>query len=214
MMQLCENPRVPKVVDHDARREELARAVRRVVVRSGVEGATVRAVAAEAGWSMGSLRYYFRTQGELLDFALTSMTKELPARVVAVLERQEPGLARAQAVLEQMLPLDDDRLAEATVYLAFMARARVGGSPASVAELAWDGERHLCGIAVADALGLAPPTRVGAVPRHLREAVDELQVFVDGLTFLAATLPGHMAPRRARALLRAELASLVDRHAR
>jgi AcrR family transcriptional regulator len=205
---------VPKVVDHDARREELARAVRRVVVRSGVEGATVRAVAAEAGWSMGSLRYYFRTQGELLDFALTSMTTELPARIAAVLERQEPGPARAQAVLEEMLPLDEDRLAEATVYLAFMARARVGGSGTQLAELAWDGERHVCGIAAADALGLAPPTRVGAVPRHLRGAVDELHVFVDGLTVLGATLPERLTPRRARALLRAQLASLVDRHAR
>lgn len=53
---------MPKVVDHERRREDLARAVWAVVARAGVDGATVRAVATEAGWSIGALRYYFATQ--------------------------------------------------------------------------------------------------------------------------------------------------------
>lgn len=72
---------VPKVVDHDQRREELARAVWAVIARAGVEGATVRAVAAEAGWSMGALRYYFATQDGLLRFALEVMLRRTPERL-------------------------------------------------------------------------------------------------------------------------------------
>ena len=48
---------MPKVVDHAARREQLAAALWRVVVRDGVEAASLRRVAAEAGWSVGSLRH-------------------------------------------------------------------------------------------------------------------------------------------------------------
>lgn len=208
-MHLCENTGMPRIVDHAQRRAELGAAVRRVVAHRGVEGATVRSVATEAGWSMGALRYYFTTQDALLDFALDTMLAELPVRVGAILDAQEPGLARAQAVLEQLLPLDDDRLAEVRVYLAFMARVRTREERHDLAELAWVGERHACALAVADVTGQEPPSRVGAVPPHLVEAVDVLQVFVDGLTFLGATLPERLGPDRARALLRARLVALV-----
>lgn len=209
VMQLCENSRMPRVVDHEQRRSELAGAVRRVVAGHGVEGATVRAVAAEAGWSMGALRYYFMSQDDLLDFALDTMLAEVPVRVQQVLAAEEPGLDRAQAVLEQLLPLDDARLAEVRVYLAFMARVRTRDARRDVVELAWAGERHVCALAVADVTGQDPPEELGTVPPHLVEAVDDLQVFVDGLTFLGATVPGRLGPTRARALLRARLQALV-----
>lgn len=209
LVQPCENNVVPKIVDHDQRRAELGAAVRRVVARAGVEGATVRAVAAEAGWSMGALRYYFGTQDELLDFAVGASLSDIPVRLRRILDTQESGPARARALIEEMLPLDDDRLAEVRVYLAFMARVRTEDGRPGLAENAWHGERHVCGLAVADVTGLAPPTEVGVVPRHLRDAVDDLHVFVDGLTFLGATIPSQLTPARARDLLRARLDSLA-----
>lgn len=201
---------MPKVVDHEQRRAELGAAVRRVVARAGVEGATVRAVAREAGWSMGALRYYFGTQDELLDFALESSLSAIPLRLARVLETQPPGLSRAQALVEELLPLDEHRMAEVRVYLAFMARVRADDGPPGVAEQLWHGERHVCGVAVADATGEAPPTVLGVVPRHLAARVDALQVFVDGLSFLGATIPGRMTAARARALVRAQLELLSE----
>ena len=206
--RLCENDRVPKVVDHEQRRAELGAAVRRLVARSGVEGATVRAVAREAGWSMGALRYYFGTQDELLDFALEASLADIPVRLARVLGTRQPGLRRAQALVEELLPLDDRRMAEVRVYLAFMARVRTEDRALGVAERLWHGERHVCGLALADVTGEAPPTVVGVVPRHLRARVDELQVFVDGLSFLGATIPGRMTAARATTLVRAELERL------
>ena len=46
---------MPKVVDHEERRRELAHAVWRVIRRQGVDRASVRTVALEAGWSPGAL---------------------------------------------------------------------------------------------------------------------------------------------------------------
>ncbi|MFC7491909.1 MULTISPECIES: TetR/AcrR family transcriptional regulator [unclassified Knoellia] len=202
---------MPKIVDHAQRRTELGSAVRRVVARSGVGGATVRAVAAESGWSMGALRYYFSTQTELLDFAVTQMFADVPMRIAEVLDTHEPGIERAQAVLEEMLPLDADRLAEVRVYLAFMARVRTADGRPGLAEQTWHGERHLCGIAVADVMGLDHPVEVGVVPAPLLAAVDELQVLVDGLSFLGATVPAQLTPEKSRALLRARLDVLRSR---
>jgi AcrR family transcriptional regulator len=42
-----------------------------VIRRDGVAAASVRAVAREAGTSMGALRHWFATQDELLHFAMT-----------------------------------------------------------------------------------------------------------------------------------------------
>lgn len=201
---------MPKIVDHDQRRAELGAAVRRVVARSGVDGATVRAVATEAGWSMGALRYYFGTQSELLDFAVGASLADIPARLRRLLDEMPPGPARAQAFIEEMLPLDETRLAEARVYLAFMARVRTDDGHPGLAEQSWHGERHVCGMAIADVTGAAPPTEVGQVPAHLEDEVNSLQVFVDGLTFLGATVPARLTPAKSRALLRARLDTLVQ----
>ena len=201
---------MPKVVDHGRRRAELGAAVRRVVAREGVEGATVRRVAAEAGWSMGALRYYFTTQQELLDFAVDASLADIPARVLDILEHRRPGMRRAQTLLEQLLPLDADRLAEVRVYLAFMARNLAEGGRPGLADQAWHGERYICGWAVSDVTGLAPPNTLGHVPPPLRAAVDELQVFVDGLSFLGATMTNRLTPAASRRLLRAHLARLAN----
>ena len=61
---------MPKVVDHDGRREELARAASQSSVATGSSTSSVRSVAAEAGVSAGSLRYYFPSQAELIAFAM------------------------------------------------------------------------------------------------------------------------------------------------
>lgn len=208
LAHLCENGCVPKIVDHEQRRAELGAAVRRVVARAGVGGATVRAVAAESGWSMGALRYYFATQTELLDFAVGTMLGDIPGRIQHVLDTQEPGIERAQAVIEEMLPLDDNRLAEVRVYLAFMARVRTDDGRPGLAEQTWHGERHVCALAVADVTGLEHPSEIGVVPAPLLAAVNDLQVFVDGLSFLGATVPEQLTPARSRALLRSRLDSL------
>jgi AcrR family transcriptional regulator len=61
---------MPKLVDPDQRRSELALAVWTVIRRDGLQRASVRNVAREAGLSMGSLRHYFGSQSELLCFAM------------------------------------------------------------------------------------------------------------------------------------------------
>src|SRR6188472_4105948 len=57
---------MPRIVDVDVRRAELTDATARVIARSGIEAATMREIAAEAGWTTGALTHYFADKRELL----------------------------------------------------------------------------------------------------------------------------------------------------
>ena len=63
---------MPKVVDIDERRAELAAAAAQLIARAGVGAATMRDVAAEAGWTTGALTHYFADKRELLLFTFRS----------------------------------------------------------------------------------------------------------------------------------------------
>ena len=61
---------MPKIVDHDEQRERFAQAAMSLIARHGMEGVTMRAVAAEAGLSYGSLFHYFDSKDDLLMHAV------------------------------------------------------------------------------------------------------------------------------------------------
>ena len=61
---------MPKIVDHERQREKFANAAMSLIARHGMEGVTMRAVAAEAGLSYGSLFHYFDSKDDLLMHAV------------------------------------------------------------------------------------------------------------------------------------------------
>jgi AcrR family transcriptional regulator len=195
---------MPKLVDHDARRRELADATWRVVRRGGVERATVREVAAEAGHSPGSLRYYFPAQAELIAFAMEVVADRVRERI----ERLEPGadaLAAVERLLEQILPLDEERRIEGEVWLAFSARAQSDPTLRAQRDAMHEALRTFvrqCVDGLAEA-GLVRPE----LSRQL-EAF-RLHALVDGLALHGIVSPATMTPRRQREVLRAHLASLA-----
>src|ERR1700684_3559211 len=77
----CYIERVPKEVDHPARRRELADAACRVIARNGLSGTTLAHVAEESGWSIGSIRYYFPNKDELVASALWRVGERVDDRI-------------------------------------------------------------------------------------------------------------------------------------
>ncbi len=192
---MCEHGLVPKIVDHEARRGEIALAVRRLVAREGLAGATVRAVADESGWSMGAVRYYFASQDQLLVFAVESMMEQVTARVLRIRERMPAGPDRAAALIEQLLPRDAERRAECTVWLAALARARHDPTMDELRHRAWAGERHLLALAICDARGVAVDFVRNEVPERLVADVDDLQLRVDGATLIWTNMADQVRGR-------------------
>jgi AcrR family transcriptional regulator len=91
-----------------------------VIRRDGLQRASVRNVAREAGLSMGSLRDYFATQSELLCFAMHLVGDRARARVRELRPAADPR-ATAERLLQELVALDDERRAESEVWLAFTA---------------------------------------------------------------------------------------------
>jgi DNA-binding transcriptional regulator YbjK len=78
---------MPKIVDHDLQREKFAEATMSLIARHGLEGVTMRAVAAEAGLSYGSLFHYFESKDDLLKHAIRHSTSLQTQRVNAFSNR-------------------------------------------------------------------------------------------------------------------------------
>jgi AcrR family transcriptional regulator len=113
---------VPKIVDHDERRDDLARAAVKVIDREGIEGATLREIAREAGYSTGVLGHYFGSRDEVLVAALGYCMKQATGRMEA-LGGSHRGLKAVHEMAAELLPLDKRRTRENRVWLLYGAEA-------------------------------------------------------------------------------------------
>ncbi|OZV75728.1 TetR family transcriptional regulator [Micromonospora echinospora] len=195
---------MPKIVDHEARRAELAEAMWRVVYRDGAAAATVRSIATEAGWSPGALRHYFTTQTELLAFAMEHVVAKATRRFYAG-DWTGPVREVVQRMLEEVLPLDQQRVREMEVWLLLAARSPTDPvARARIAE-ADDGVRRATELAV---VTLADAGLVAA-DRDVPSETARLHALVDGLALHALLHPDVMPPDRVRATLAHHLDDLL-----
>lgn len=194
---------MPKLIDHTRRREQIAEAAWRVIVRDGVAGASVRTVAAEAGLSTGALRHIFASQADLLVFALRLVSDRAKARVAAL-----PVLPTAaetvEAVAAQFIPLDRDRRAEMEVYLALFTAANADAQLRGPRDTTHRAMRGACQWMIGrldDGSDLAP----GA--DHELEAA-RLHAVIDGLAAHLVYEPADADPEWARRVLARHIRSL------
>ncbi|MGI5359222.1 TetR/AcrR family transcriptional regulator [Streptomyces sp. CA-252508] len=137
---------MPKKVDHEARRLEIAEALWRLASTRGLDGVSLRDVAAEADISLGRLQHYFRTKDEMLLFALRHINsladQRIRERIGALAAGPGSGTGTGpsaeseaeagqgpppRAVLREclmgMLPLDEKSRVGTLVGAAYFARA-------------------------------------------------------------------------------------------
>lgn len=113
---------MPKVVDHDQRRVELVNATWRIIARHGIEGATLREIATEAGFANGALKPYFPTKDDLLTFAFGHVFGQTNRRIEQS-TASLGGLAAVRAYCHEILPLDETRVSEARIAIPFWQKA-------------------------------------------------------------------------------------------
>jgi AcrR family transcriptional regulator len=112
---------MPKIVDHDERREEVANAVIDVVARSGVAGVTLKSVAEEAGWSTGVINHYFDSKTDLIVTAARHCLRQwasLDRRVAT-----DDAVAALRDLIQAMVPIHERRMAITRAMIAFMGEA-------------------------------------------------------------------------------------------
>ncbi|MER5988930.1 TetR/AcrR family transcriptional regulator [Streptomyces sp. NPDC001787] len=197
---------MPRHVDHVGRRRLIAEAVCHLADERGLEGVTLRDVAARAQVSMGAVQRCFRTKEEMLVFALGHIGERIGERVRARLVRspaQSAGTALGHAADEISL-LREEHRAEARVWLAFVAQAAVSTVLAKTLKANYAALQEVFARLISE----ADESAGSAVPLDPQREARTLLALADGLT--AHVLIGHLTPHEAHDLLHTHLAGLWE----
>lgn len=194
---------MPKIVDHDERREEILRAAIRVIDSVGLDNTTTRAIALESGYSNGVLSHYFEDKDDILQSILVKTHREFMTRVEDSM-RGKDEFGRLWAMLMQNLPLDRERRVETLMEMNFWPRAV--SNPAS-REFQRDAANDLLKrirSLIADVRG------AGRLDSDLTDAdVAELLIAViDGLSVHAELFPKRLPAAHQKKLMRVQLEAM------
>ena len=182
---------MPKIVDWDARRDEILSATWRVIARDGIAKATIRAIAREADCSRGILAHYFYDKADILGSALVMSHRRVGARMDAT-AAGHTGLDALRIVMLEALPLDERRDLEAQIEISFWGRAL--GNPAlrELQHSEFDRLRKRLRAHLTEARAL------GQLGGHvdLDLATHQLLVLIDGVSAERVLYPGRVPPGR------------------
>ncbi|MEQ9519945.1 MAG: TetR/AcrR family transcriptional regulator [Parvibaculum sp.] len=117
---------MPKIIDHEQRKRELIEASWAVIAAEGLEGVTMRKIAAAAGCTTGRITHYFADREALILAALYAVNEATSLRIDRILsEKDRPVFDRLIAATHEALPLDATRLLEWKIWIAFWGAATI-----------------------------------------------------------------------------------------
>ena len=195
---------VPKIVDHDLRRQELMSATWRVIARTGIVGVTTREIAREAEVSTGVLAHYFASKEDLLMGSLRMLHQQFFTRVA---DRTQGllGLDAIRVIMAEALPLDDERLLEAQIELNFIALALGNSAMRDLQHEETERFWELLHYRVCEGQKLGQ-IDAGADPTDITH---ELVILVEGLSQEAVLNTAGASPQRQQQTLNAVLARIA-----
>ncbi|MFB9776625.1 TetR/AcrR family transcriptional regulator [Brevibacterium otitidis] len=173
---------MPKIVDQSQRRAAIIEACWQVIAESGLSAASVRAVAARAQMSPSALRHWFSSQAELHAAALTELSDRPVKRIRKAAQRQMSGRDLARLVLAELLPLDEARTLECTVWYAFLLDPALPTELEAITRRFWHQELWAARMAVALLRGSdVPPDDQTALSGSDEQTAHLMRSAIDGL---------------------------------
>jgi AcrR family transcriptional regulator len=201
---------VPKIVDAEARRGEVVESVYRIIAVDGLERASLREVADEAGLAVGSVRHYFASSEELLSYSFATVVDRIVLRLTAALAKMQvltPGSPEHHeavlTLLGEMLPLDEPRATDACVWMAFKNAARTRRFLAPEADRS---HREVAAVVGQLVTALVPD---GGGQQSLVTEAERLLAVLDGLCMHALLQPAWMTAQMCRDVLERHVADMA-----
>lgn len=194
---------MPKIVDHDRRREEIAEAAWQVIARDGFDQLTMRSIAAEAGTAHSALARYFPDKESLL-MAAFLRTRVLADESIAARTGGRRGLDALHEFCLTVLPFGEQGTLHARVALAFWnhaAQNRPFWETQREHALAW--RTHIMRM-------LEEARELGEIPEHVNliTASDEIAASNMGWQTIRLLMPEFATDERMRASVATLLASI------
>ncbi len=113
---------MPKVIDHDQRRADIIDVTWGLIVKGGLEAATMREIATEAGFANGALKHYFPGKDEIIqgtyERALGQMSEGVSQAV-----GDKTGIQALRSIVYATAPLTPEAITAGRVLLSFWERA-------------------------------------------------------------------------------------------
>jgi AcrR family transcriptional regulator len=193
---------MPKRVDHEERRRQIADALLRTAAARGLHATGMREVAAEAGVSLRLVQYYFGTKEELLLAAMQHLAARFAARAAARFKEasESGGPANPRkviaAILAEALPADDERRTFHVIYTAYLALSLTDPALA-IAPLVKNSEA-VTGVVAAQ---LRAAQTAGDTPAHLDPDLEAFSLMAMSAGFAASVLTGQSSAGQAQAVI-------------
>jgi AcrR family transcriptional regulator len=193
---------MPRVVDAEQRRAELMRVTAEAIARDGLDGVTLRNVARSGGWTTGIVNHYFTDKRDLL---LATFRSRADAARRRVADAMAAGATPLEALVESTLPLDDERMLNWQVWLAFWGAA-LGDDEMVAVQRARHDEFEAALVA-----GLRDSQRAGRVRSAVDPSVEALKLvaLLDGIAVQAIFEPARWTPQLQRRIVDEHLAALT-----
>lgn len=115
---------MPKIVNHDERRERIVEIVAEMLATVGAEKTTIREIARQSGYSRGFIEHYFHNKEELITKTIRWINERSLARADAALKGKS-GLAALKVFSELSLPLTPQVRNEWKIRMQFWGMAAV-----------------------------------------------------------------------------------------
>jgi AcrR family transcriptional regulator len=193
---------MPKRVDHEERRRQIADALLRVAAARGLHATGMREVAAEAGVSLRLVQYYFGTKEELLLAAMQHLAARYSARAVARFRAASGSASPASprdiiaAILAEGLPADDERRTFTVIYTAYLALSLTDPALA-VAPLV----KNSGAVIDVVAAQLRAAQAAGDTPAQLDPDLEAVGLLTMSAGLATSVIAGHSSPGQAQAVI-------------
>ena len=193
---------MPKRVDHQERRRQIADALLRAAAARGLHATGMREVAAEAGVSLRLVQYYFGTKEELLLAAMQQLAAQFSDRVLARIQRVKEAGSPASprdviaAILTEGLPADDERRTFTIVYTAYLALSLTDPALA-ISPLI----RNSNAVIDVIATQLHRAQAAGDMPAGLDPDLEAISLMTMSAGLGTSILGGHSSPGQAQAVI-------------
>ena len=205
---------MPKRVDHEERRQQIADALLRTAAARGLHATGMREVAAEAGVSLRLVQYYFGTKEELLLAAMQHLAAQFGERAMVRIKRIKETAGPVSprdviaAILAQALPADDERRTFAVLNTAYFALSLT--EPAlAIAPLV----RNSNAVIDVVAAQLRAAQAAGGTPADLDPDLEAFSLLAMSEGLGTSVLAGQSSVEQAQAVIDYHLCRLFPHHA-
>jgi len=197
---------MPKIVDHDEKRKQIAEAAWNIIRKEGVEKASIRRAAAEAGMSSGALRHYFSTQDEMLLFIMNYYLEEGKKRSQNK-EWSENPVQAVEEVLLELVPIDEEKKIETSVWWILALRSLTSDTIKDKKDEMTDGTYELANSMI-EILALK-----GVLSDSMNAELEKsrLTALIEGLSIHALLRPDVYSPEKVKEVIRYHLETLCNK---